>query len=198
MLAAFSLKAFQGYKRLVYPTVCAFLLLHSYPYFSRDYVSHINTEKVHSDNLFPEYYSYARIWSNLHKDDNVISIPIAYYSLYLYRWYDHFIGNHYDYGGMPDIIYHFNSIGRTAINYYEHRQLFRNYDNRLLSIFNVDYVLNQADLDVTSYASSLDSLVDLASLNGAIEEKPVRQFGKLFLYKVKDEFYLPRVFAEAD
>lgn len=196
ILAGYTLKMLHNYKNFLYPTICLLILIHGYPFFSKNYFPHTNTITVQSDVRFPQYYYDLRDWSKKNKEHNILSLPLAYDATYLYKWYANPIGNYFDYGSRIDrIFFYFNLIGKYDVTNYTHHKFLSNYKNKFLPMLNIKYILFHKDVDVTSVPRTLSkSVIDYNSVKDVIEEKPVEVFGKLYIYKVKDKYFLPHIF----
>ncbi|MFA5775941.1 MAG: hypothetical protein WC988_00020 [Patescibacteria group bacterium] len=169
-----------------------FLLINAVPFFVGGPFSSLDANyRSNLDVKIPNYWEEARAWSRNNKEANVLPLPLMYEDQEYYDWY---VGRGGDFVGyLPPTLLFSNSIGVRDSGFPTHSRLFRFYNPKLLALLNVDYVLNQKDV----INGGLGSLYTVQSLvkDGVINSKPNISFGRLDLYKVTPQYYLPRIFA---
>lgn len=140
----------------------------------------------------PGYWQEWRDWSIHNRDKTVLLKPINYFKR---NWYqdnfgnvNHLLANIF---GYTNIIYKLdnNDLG-GIINYFiDHN------NTDFIKIASIDYLLDQEDIEKKSmYFDAKTALYNQKFLQ-YFQEKPILNFSnKLFLYVIKPEFALPRIY----
>lgn len=182
----------------------AILLMYSWPFFSKSLANILGPSKL------PQYYLDVRRYLLLQKEDSrIFVLPIINWNL-KYTWSK---------TDMSDILLEFSpkplvfnptsySLDHKALYNKKVYQLYSegkfNIATRLLSLKNVEYVLLREDLDedyggtrprLTIPTATLKELIDS---RGSESLKLEKLFGKLNLYKISDEYFLPHIYASPD
>jgi len=197
IMFAYSIKILLDNKNKQYILlIISSLLIHTYPLFTRDAIAHINNKHTHSDVLFPDYYEEIREWSKKYKDENFLVLPFNYNDREVFKWYSEDIGNAYVDSYIYVTKYLFNVVNNSATTSYVHHKKFLNFDESLLKLFGVKYVLVNNDIQyypLSKYKfDPYDYIVDFDDIKEFVYETPEKIFGNsIYIYKVKQPYFEP-------
>ncbi len=179
------------------------LLIRGFPFFSSNFFDHINKGRyARLDIKIPDYWYKFSNWTkhNLHKSIFILPIVKKSNGLYLYNWYNKDnIGN----ARLPlyyYLTYTHNFCSPFSVTY----KLFSNVPDlinliegnssiRILSLFNINYFLDQKDVD-TKDKKILVSIDNLKKTN-LLRKGFYKSFGKLNLYRISNEHFLPHIYS---
>ena len=187
-------------RKLLVLIVLMLLLIKSGPFFHYDFGVHINKEWKYVDLNPPDYWYKMKEWSDDNQNLSLFILPIVDENnrgyFYYYNWYNG-VGN----ALIPffGIFLYTNNISNSSSvfsNVGKIVKMIKNDDElKILSLFNIDYFLDQRDVDIKG--KEITVCIDSLRKNNFIKDKPYKSFGKLHIYKISDEYSLPRIYSSA-
>lgn len=179
---------------LAYISLFVFVSVNSYPFFSPDFFDRSNLRWKKIFIKPPEYWYQYKEWTKENKDSYIL--PIPYQVDPYYKWYAGEIGNAnvlmYNLFGHTNITgalsYHaiLGKFGRVL-------DIFKEQDNyNFIKLGTIDHILEQKDIDYSLLNINLDRQNNIKSFFN--ENASINFSDKLFIYDIKPQFYLPRIY----
>ncbi|HUW22022.1 MAG TPA: hypothetical protein VMW41_05170 [Candidatus Bathyarchaeia archaeon] len=177
--------------------VCVFFLVSigGIPLFSYNFFDRTNEGWKKNLIKLPYYWYEYSSWSKSTKDSFILPFPFMTEGYDLnYKWYDENLGNsnakiYHLFGNSNYIGDYYNKIAP----YSKILQAFVDKKNfNFIKLGTIDYLLDQNDIDKTR----VEALIKWESgIKKYFQEDYFKNFGdKLFIYKIKDEYFLPRFY----
>lgn len=183
-----SISKFKYIPKLIFTMV----LLIALPFLTGNAINHSGSGYSDTDILIPNYWKDFHKWSKSKENQNlnIFETPVIYETQEYYNWQGYEKGNLT--GSFAYTYLYSNSINKLDDPTGIHYEYLKTYSPKLLSIFNVDYILDQND--VVNVGTNKNYSIENLSKNNIVENEPFLRFGKLALYKLKSEYILPRIY----
>lgn len=185
--------------RMVAVVILLSVVIQARPFFSYNFFDHLNKGWKRVLIQPPDYWYEYKTWTAENKGKSILVFPIFQAPIdYLrYNWYSGDLGNANNDALLYQIFSYANNINFDIIDknsqYKSITQSFRaNYNNDFIKLGTIDYILYQSDLD---YAQMRILAEKQSGIRSYFQEKPIVSFGnKLFLYKIRPEYFLPHIY----
>jgi len=186
--------------KLVVCLVLMCVVIQAYPFFSFNFFDHSNVGWKRILITPPQYWYEYMAWTKNNKNKTILSYPVYQDSIdYLrYNWYPANLGN----ANRDALVYNFFSYAQNVNldmadmngKYKNITKVFKeDYNNNFIKLGTIDYILYQKDLD-NLQMRILDE--KQSGLKSYFQDEPSMAFGdKLFLHKIKPEYFLPHIYA---
>lgn len=191
MLLLLTLDSMSKHKRIIYMATLL-VFLNALPFFTANVIGHSGSGYSDVDILIPKYWKSIHAWSKEAENTNlnIFDTPVIYGTQEYYNWQGYEKGNLT--GSFAYTYLYSNSVNKLNDPTGIHYEFLKVYSPKLLSLFNINYVLDQTD--VVRVGKNINYSTEQLVEDGVIEKTPTINFGKLNLYKVQPEFFLPRIY----
>lgn len=183
-------------KSLVF-LVLILLLIRGIPFFSPNFFDHSNKGWKQSDIKIPSYWKKFSYWTTFNREKRLFILPTikGANGVYQYAWYKKNIGNANL--ALWSFLSYSNNISNTSTYFSEVPKLINLVNNntnlKILSLLNIDYFLDQGDVNTIDKKISIG--IRYLKKNRIINNSPYKSFGKLDLYRISDEYFLPHIYS---
>lgn len=194
VLLAVSLESFK--KRYLICLILIIIIIRSFPFFSQNFIDY-NTKRFSIPVVkLPQFWFDYEKWSLKNRNSTVLSLPINYFRR---NWYKEDVGNANHplarLFGYTNVIYDMpnNNFG-LLLNYFIERK-----NTNFIKIANIDYGLLQNDIKYDDINYLADQKKYDNSLRGYFFSTQSASFGnRLFIYKIKPEFKVDKIYLAND
>lgn len=202
VILSFSVLLILAFKKItnkkIYYVFLIVILIKALPFFSSNFFDHSNSKWKKNFIKTPQYWNNYFDWSRNNKDKHILALPYSREKSvgFEYIWYKENLGNanasmtaFFDLSNSVRENFHYSNISRF-------NAVAKSFDESgsvdFVKLGTVDYLLEEKDLIEIRKDKAKQ---DMFSIKKYFQEQPELSFGdKLFLYRIKPEFYLSKIY----